>query len=107
MEREDAVMFLCIISALILGLILTILKEKRYEKKVNKHPYLRVNQEKDALNGSTKIPKAKPQDKSKPKSAKKKKRKPKLKKNEQGLVGRPPKSPRKRNGGSKKVPNNF
>ena len=105
MEREEAVVFFALVIFIIAVLIVIVLKKIQHEEKSNKSGHPRINQERYDLKRSAEVLKDKVQDKSKPKSANKKKRKLKLKKDEQGLVGRPPKSPRKHKG-DKKVSNN-
>lgn len=95
METGMAAMLLSLCG---IALVLIILNLKNYVKEVNNTLNKGGSKKKDFIKRSTKISEVKVQDKSKPASFKKKKRKPKLKKNEQGLVGRSPKSSRKRNG---------
>jgi len=92
------VMTVMLVSLCGIAVVLIILNLTNYVKEVNNTLNTGSSKKKAFIARSTEISEVKIQDKSKPASFKKKKRKPKLKKNEQGLVGRSPKSSSKRNG---------
>ena len=106
MKQDEALLFSALLLFFIVALVITFIKESKANARIDNSPYFKGKEEKEKSKDSSKTSKSKTPYKHKFKGVKKKKRKPKLKKDEQGLVGRPPKSPRKRKGGSNKVSDN-